>query len=56
MTYTYRGKAGISSAVVALFTVVIVFAALAPTLLFTRSLYAILSNEVNERRYSEVDR
>jgi hypothetical protein len=56
MTYTYRGKAGISSAVAALFTVVIVFAALAPTLLFTQSLYAILSNEVNERRYFEVDR
>jgi hypothetical protein len=33
-----------------------VFAALAPTLLFTQSLYAILSNEVNERRYFEVDR
>jgi hypothetical protein len=56
MTYTYRGKSGISSAVAALFTVVIVFAALAPTLLFTQSLYAILSNEVNERRYFEVDR
>jgi hypothetical protein len=56
MIYTYRGKAGISSAVAALFTVVIVFAALAPTLLFTQSLYAILSNEVNKRRYFEVDR
>jgi hypothetical protein len=53
---TYRGKSGISSAVAALFTVVIVFAALAPTLLFTQSLYAILSNEVNERRYFEIDR
>ncbi len=53
---TYKGKSGISSAVTALFTVVIVFAALAPTLLFTQSLYAILSKEVNERRYFEIDR
>jgi len=53
---TSRGKSGISSVVAALFTVVIVFFALVPTFLFTQSLYAILSNEVNKRRYFEVDR
>jgi hypothetical protein len=53
---TLRGKSGISSVVAALFTVVIVFFALVPTFLFTQSLYAILSNEVNKRRYFEVDR
>jgi hypothetical protein len=53
---TSRGKSGISSEVAALFTVVIVFVALVPTFLFTQSLYAILSKEVNERRYFEIDR
>jgi hypothetical protein len=53
---TAIGKSGISSVVAALFTVIIVFAAIAPTLLFTQSLYAILSNKVNERRYFEIDR
>jgi hypothetical protein len=40
---TSGGKSGISSVVAALFTVVIVFAALVPTFLFTQSLYSILS-------------
>jgi hypothetical protein len=53
---TYRGKFGISPIVAALFTVVIVFFALVPTFLFTQSLYSILSREVNERRYFEIDR
>jgi len=53
---TSRGKFGISSVVAALFTIIIVFAALVPTFLFTQSLYSILSKEVNERRYFEVDR
>jgi hypothetical protein len=53
---TSRGKFGISSVIAALFIVVIVLAALVPTLLFTQSLYAILSNQVNERRYFEIDR
>jgi hypothetical protein len=53
---TSRGKSGISSVVAALFTVVIVFFALVPTFLFTQSLYSILSREVNERRYFEIDR
>ena len=53
---TSGGKSGISSVVAALFTVVIVFAALVPTFLFTQSLYSILSREVNERRYFEIDR
>jgi hypothetical protein len=33
-----------------------VFFALVPTFLFTQSLYSILSKEVNERRYFEIDR
>ena len=53
---TAIGKSGISSVVAALFTVIIVFAALVPTFLFTQSLYSILSNKVNERRYFEIDR
>ena len=53
---TSGGKSGISSVVAALFTVVIVFFALVPTFLFTQSLYSILSKEVNERRYFEIDR
>ncbi len=53
---TSRGKSGISSVVAALFTVVIVFFAHVPTFLFTQSLYSILSREVNERRYFEIDR
>jgi hypothetical protein len=53
---TAIGKSRISSAVAALFTVVIVFFALVPTFLFTQLLYSILSKEVNERRYFEIDR
>lgn len=53
---TSRVDHGISSAVSALFMVVIIFAAFVPTLLVTQSLYSLLSNEVNSRRYFETDR
>ena len=53
---TSRGDLGISSVVAAVFTVVIVIAALIPTLLYTQSLYSILSSEINERRRFEIER
>ncbi len=53
---TSRGDLGFSSVVAAVFTVVIVIAALIPTLLYTQSLYSILSSEINERRRFEIER
>ena len=53
---TSRGDLGISSVIAAVFTIVIVIAALVPTLLYTQSLYSILSSEINERRRFEIER
>ncbi len=53
---TSRGELGFSSVVAAVFTVVIVIAALTPTLLYAQSLYSILSSEINERRRFEIER
>jgi hypothetical protein len=49
-------RSGISSVVSAALVIVMVFAVLIPALLFTQSLYSLLSNEVNSRRIFDVDR
>jgi hypothetical protein len=49
-------RSGVSSVVSAALVIVMVFAVLIPALLFTQSLYSLLSNEVNSRRIFDVDR
>jgi len=49
-------RSGVSSVVSAALIIVMVFAVLIPALLFTQSLYSLLSNEINSRRIFDVDR